>query len=390
VRRPLFVLVACVVITDTMFFSAITPLLPEYAEELNLSKTAAGVLSAAYGAGTLLGTFPGAYLVARVGMRLVVLLGMVLVAASCLVFAFAESILLLDAARFLQGMGGAFAWIGGLTWLISETPADRKGEVIGSALAAAIFGILMGPVLGALATVTGPEPVFASAAVFGTAMAVWTYLTPAADPTPYPGWRRLRTTIASAPVLSGFWLVLLPAMFSGAIWVLVPLRLDELGASGIAVGAVFLISALIEGTASPTFGRISDRRGRIWPIRIGLFAAAVMCFGLPVPETVFLVGALLAVAELTLGFCWTPAMALLSDNVERAGVAQWLAFALTNLAWAGGNVIGGSGGGALADATSDAVAFGLIGLLLALTGLVVVTRGREAAVPAPAVAEWRP
>ena len=47
-------------------------------------------------------------------------------------------------------------------------------------------------------------------------------------------------------------------------------------------------------------------------------------------------------------------MALLSDNVERAGVAQWLAFALVNLAWAGGQVLGGSGGGGLADATSDA------------------------------------
>lgn len=385
--RRLFVLVACVVITDTMFFSAITPLLPEYADDLGLSKTAAGILSASYGAGTLIGTFPGAMLAARVGTRETVLTGMALLATSCLVFAFAESIVLLDTARFFQGMGGAFAWIGGLSWLVSATPADRKGEIIGSALAAAIFGVLLGPVLGAIATETGPEPVFASAAVFGTAMVIWTYVTPGPGPTVFPGWRRLGATVASAPIFAGWWLVLLPAVFSGAIWVLAPLRLDELGASGIAVGAVFLVSALIEGSASPTFGRISDRRGRIWPIRIGLFAAAAMCLALPLPETVFLLGVCVAVSELTLGFCWTPAMALLSDNVERAGVPQWLAFALVNLAWAGGQVLGGSGGGGLADASSDAVAFGVIATLLALTGLAVVVRGHEAAVPAPAVAE---
>ena len=386
-RRPLFVLVACVVITDTMFFSAITPLLPDFADDLNLSKTAAGVLSASYAGGTLLGTFPGAFLAARVGMRQTVLAGMLLVAGSCLTFAFADSIVLLDAARFLQGVGGSFAWIGGLSWLVSETPADRRGEVIGAALAAAIFGILMGPVLGALATVTGPEPVFASAAVFGSAMAVWTFLTPSPGLTPFPGWARLRRTVASAPVAAGFWLVMLPSIFSGAIWVLAPLRLDELGASGVAVGAVFLVSALVEGSASPTFGRVSDRRGRIWPIRIGLFASAAAAVLLPVPEAVVVLGVCIVGAELALGFCWTPAMALLSDMVERAGVAQWLAFALTNLGWAGGQVVGGSGGGGLADATSDGLTYAVVAGLLVLTGLVVAVRSREHAAPAAAMAE---
>ncbi len=370
-----------------MFFSAITPLLPGYSDDLGLSKTAAGVLSASYAGGTLLGTFPGAFLAARVGMRQTVLAGMLLVAASCLVFAFAQNIVLLDGARFLQGVGGAFAWIGGLSWLVSETPADRRGELIGSALAAAIFGILMGPVIGALATVTGPEPVFGSAALFGSAMAVWTYFTPAPGPTPFPGWSRLRRTVGSPPIAAAFWLVMLPAMFSGAIWVLVPLRLDELGASGIAVGAVFLVSALVEGVASPTFGRLSDRRGRIWPIRIGLFAAALASVLLSMPEAVLLLGACVVAAELTLGFCWTPAMALLSDMVERAGVAQWLAFALVNLGWAGGQVLGGSGGGGLADATSDGVTYAVVAGLLALTGLAVAARASESTVAAAAVAE---
>ena len=53
--RRLFLLVAAVVRVDTAFYAAITPLLPHYADELDLSKTAAGVLSASYAAGTLVG-----------------------------------------------------------------------------------------------------------------------------------------------------------------------------------------------------------------------------------------------------------------------------------------------------------------------------------------------
>ena len=180
VRRPLFVLVASVVLIDTMFFAAITPLLPDYADELELSKTAAGILSASYAAGHAARHLPGRVLAARVGMRQTVLAGMLLMAGSGLAFAFADrTSCCWTAARFLQGVGGSFAWIGGLSWLVSETPADRRGEVIGSALAAAIFGDPHGPGdSGALATVTGPEPVFASAAVFGSAWPSGRYLTP--------------------------------------------------------------------------------------------------------------------------------------------------------------------------------------------------------------------
>jgi MFS family permease len=235
--------------------------------------------------------------------------------------------------------------------------------------------------------VTGPEPVFSSAAMLGTILAVLTWTTKAPSPTAFPGFRRLRRALVSAPVTAGFWLVMLPAVFSGVIWVLAPLRLDELGASGLVVGAVFLVSALAEGAASPSFGRLSDRRGRLWPIRIGLVAAAAMSLILPLPDAIFWLGAAVVAAELTLGFCWTPAMALLSDTAERTGIGQWFAFALVNLAWSGGQVLGGSGGGGLADATSDAVPFACVAALMALTAVAVAYASRRPAAAAGAVSQ---
>jgi len=101
-------------------------------EDLDLSKSAAGILSAAYPAGTFAGALPGGWLAARAGVRPTVLLGLGIMAGSSVAFAFATSVEVLDAARFVQGVGGAFSWAGALGWLIGEAPRERRGELIGS------------------------------------------------------------------------------------------------------------------------------------------------------------------------------------------------------------------------------------------------------------------
>ena len=59
--RRLLILVGAVIFVDTMFFAAITPLLPHYSDELGLSKAAAGLLAGTYAAGTLLGGWWASY-----------------------------------------------------------------------------------------------------------------------------------------------------------------------------------------------------------------------------------------------------------------------------------------------------------------------------------------
>jgi MFS family permease len=382
--RRLFAFVATVVLVDTMFYAAITPLLPHYVDELDLSKTAAGILSASYAAGTLLGSLPSGWLAARVGVRPTVLTGLGLLAGSSLVFAWADNVAVLDAARFAQGIGGACAWTGGLAWLLAVAPAAQRGELIGSALAAAIAGVLLGPVLGGAATVAGPEPVFSAVAAVAAGLAVWALATPAAAPREAPSVRSVAAAIVARPVLLGFWLVALPALLAGVLNVLAPLRLDELGASGLAVGAVFLVAAAIEAFASRYFGKVSDRHGRMYPIRIGLAAAAVLAVLLPLPAQVLAVAAGVVAVVLALAFLWAPAMALLSDAAEAIGLDQGFAVALVNLAWAGGQVLGGSSGAAIAEASSDWVPYAAVAALFAIT-FAVVSIGRGRAV-APATA----
>src|SRR3954467_1973166 len=162
--RRLVAFVCLVVFVDTMFYAAVTPLLPALSDQYDLSKTAAGVLAAAYPAGTFVGALPGGYLAAKAGVRATVLLGLAVMGVSSLAFAFADSIVVLDCARFLQGIGGAASWAGALAWVAAAGARGRRGEMIGTAMGAAIVGALVGPALGTVADAVGIAPVFCGVA----------------------------------------------------------------------------------------------------------------------------------------------------------------------------------------------------------------------------------
>ena len=380
--RRLFLLVAAVVLVDTMFFAAIAPLLPHYSDQLDLSKTGAGVLTAAYPVGTLAGSLPGGWLAARWGVKPTLLLGLGLLGVASLVFAFANHIVLLDAARFVQGVGGAFMWTAGMAWLVSATPAERRGELIGAAFAAPAIGVLLGPVLGAAATVVGDEIVFSGVAVVAGALACWAWTVPGVAPEPSPGLWALGRALRRRAVLVAFWLFSLPALYAGVVEVLVPLRLHDLGASGAAIGAIFLVAAIADAVLNPVAGRLSDRRGRLAPIRVGLVGAVVMAVLLPLPDAVVLVGVGVTLAFAALAALWAPAMAMLSDASEAVGLDQALAFSIANLSWGVGQLVGSGAGGALADATADAVPYALLGVVCAATLAGVISLGRSAPVRA--------
>src|SRR5436190_23172443 len=101
--RRLLILTGAVVFLDTLFFSAIAPLLPRYAHDFGLTKAAAGVLAAAYPAGTPVAAVPAVWVAARIGVKGALLLGLGLLAASSVAFGLGESALGRDLSRFVRG-----------------------------------------------------------------------------------------------------------------------------------------------------------------------------------------------------------------------------------------------------------------------------------------------
>src|SRR5204863_1905602 len=90
--RRLLLLASTVVFLDVVFYTAITPLLPGYVDDLGLSKAAAGVLSASYAAGTLLASLPAGFVAARAGPRPALLSGLLLLGLASLAFGFGNAV----------------------------------------------------------------------------------------------------------------------------------------------------------------------------------------------------------------------------------------------------------------------------------------------------------
>jgi len=374
---------ACAIVgVDTVFFSALTPLLPHYTAAAGMSKAAAGILIAAYPAGTLIGSLPSGALVARFGDRSVAVLGLALMGVSTLAFGWTNSAGLLDAARFLQGVGGACTWTASLSWLATAAPESRRGELLGTALGAAVVGALFGPVVGAVADIVGTGAAFAAAAVADVFLIVVAFTVPSPRPQQPQPLRAALPALRDRQVVMGCWLMALAGIAFGLVDVLAPLRLSRLGVSGTLIAVTFLCAALVESGLSPLAGRLSDRLGAARPLMVSLAVGTVGAIVIPqLTAGAWLIGVLIAGLP-CYGTLYAPASALVASGAEGIGLNQGIAFAVSNLAWAAGQSVASSAGGALAQATSDVAPYAL--LAVACAGTAVVLRGSRRASASPA------
>lgn len=365
-------------------YAALAPLLPHYVASLRIGHTAAGVLMSSYAAGVVAGALiGGSALAPRIGVRSVVLLGLLSLAAANAAFAAAHGLLALDGTRFGQGVAGGCIWAGGLAWLIGSAAPQRRGRSLGLVLSVAMLGTIAGPLIGTAALAVGVLATFlglAAAALISVA-----FVASAAAPAPAPPERSQPTAaVLRSPLIAlGVWLLLVEAAAIGALYVLVPLRLDALGASDAAIGLTFTLASLLAALSTRTTGRVSDSYGPWLTAATALLASVLLLAAISLAGSAVALGALVVIgigaALVSIG---VPACMLIIRGAEREGIAVGLTSIVITICFATGEVIGGPLAAWLSGAMSPGAPYVLLALLqLATLGLLVAAaRHRPAAV----------
>ena len=355
--------------TDSILYYLLVPLLPHYARTLGLSQMEVGILFGAYASAILAGTWPLGRLADRIGRRKPFLWGLVGLAATTVLFAFASSYPLLLLARVLQGLAAAATWTSGLALLAEGFPSERRGQAMATAFAAANIGVLLGPpVSGFLMESFGPRSPFLLAAglALADAAARVGFLR---DAEPPPGVRvGLSELLANATVRTFAGAMALGAALWAILESTLPLHLDAtFGMRASEIGLLFAAAALAHTLTSPLMGRLSDRVGRLRVMRVGFVLAALL---VPVPaflSTKWAVALSMAALGVTASFVMSPVSPGLADAVEAMGSRSFgSVFSLVNVAYAVGMMVGPLVGSALVEVGGIRVALMATGALFAL------------------------
>ncbi len=149
-------------------FGLIAPVLPAYARSFDVGVAAASVVVSVFAFFRLVFAPAGGALVSRLGERPVYLTGLLVVAASSLATAFAQSYWQLLVFRGLGGLGSTMFTVSAMALLVRLAPPSIRGRVSSAYASAFLVGGMLGPVLGGLLASFGlrlPFVVYAGALV---------------------------------------------------------------------------------------------------------------------------------------------------------------------------------------------------------------------------------
>jgi DHA1 family solute carrier family 18 vesicular amine transporter 1/2 len=343
-------LVTAAVFTDILAYSIAVPVLPHLSRQFGASPTVIGLLFASFGVTLFAVSVPMGGFSDRIGRRLPLVGGLLVLAASSVLFAYAPGMTWLFAARLAQGAADAVTWVVGFALIADLYTADERGRVMGLVMSGSTFGFMTGPTLGGWLYETGgirlPYLFVAGLSVVAAAGLASLRLSSKAEshePIPLSALVRVPAvaTCAIAVVVGGGTIAMLEPVFSLFLS-------SRIGLGPARVGLVFGGGALVAALLHPVFGQIADRAGGRSLTLWGLAAVGAMLPILSQSWSFLSAVGLYVIGALAIATMITPSLTYMAEATASAGSPSFgVAYGLYNVAWAVGLLIGPAIGGYL-------------------------------------------
>jgi len=368
-------IIYAIVFFDALLMFALVPLLPDYVDQLGLSKTQAGAVIGIYSAATLAMALPAGRVADRIGPKRITVAGAALMSVSTLAYAFADSFGVLLAARAGQGVASAISWTAGLAWLSSATPPQRRGRALGLAMTCGSVGALLGPLaagpLGDLLGIHAPFVLLAAVAAALTVLATLPADVRGAAGEQVSLLQTFRLATRSRLMACAVLVMTLVAVISGLLETLVPLHMGADGYSALAISMVLGAAGVASAATQFTVGQAFDRTGGVRIATAAIAAMAALMLLLAVPDSAGAIALIYVVGTPAISAQYAVSFPLAAAGADEVGLPHGIVLGAMNVAWGFGFFVGPAAGAAIAEAGSDRLTY-LLAATLSLAALPVL------------------
>ncbi|QYJ04464.1 MFS transporter [Nocardioides panacisoli] len=356
-------------------YGLVSPVLPSYARSFDVGVAAASLVVSAFAFCRLVFAPAGGFLSSRLGERPVYLTGLVVVAASSVATAFAQTYEQLLVFRGLGGLGSTMFTVSAMSLLVRLAPPTIRGRVSSAYASSFLVGGMLGPVLGGALASFGlrlPFLVYAgaliiAASVVGVRLSGARLRPPADAPEVVPMRVReaLRHGAYRASLVSAFangW-----CNFGVRVAVLPQLAVALTDQTWVA-GAALALAALGTALTLQVAGRVADTVGRRPLVLGGLVITAVGLGLLGLSGSLAVLLVLSVVSGIGAGMVNPGQQAAVADVVG-AGRSGGTVLSTFQMAQDGGAILGPVLVGLVADAYGFGWAFGVTALVSLVAAL---------------------
>ncbi|KXO88081.1 MFS transporter permease [Tsukamurella pulmonis] len=368
-------------------YGVVAPALPAFALTFNVGVTAASAVVSAFAIMRLAFAPATGPLVKAFGERWIYMAGLLIVAASTLAVAFAQTYWQLIVLRGLGGVGSVMFTVSAMGLMIRIAPPDIRGRVSGVYSSSFVLGGICGPLLGGALVGFGlkvPFIVYSAALVIATLVVGialrGSSLAGRVEESGEPG-----TTVREALADSAYRAALFTAVVFGWVYSmrvsLLPLFFAAVLDQPAAI-AGYALAAYAAGDVLAMFpaGRASDRYGRRPFIVTGLLVIAVGTVALGLTDSVLIAFLVTVVAGIGTGLVAPTLQATLADVVQGKGRSGG-ALSAYQMAQDAGTITGPLLAGAIAQYLGFFWAFAVTGALCVVAAIAWMM-ARETRVPA--------
>ena len=374
-------MLAVIAFVVALGFGVVAPAIPLYARSFGVGTTAVGLAVSAFAFFRFVSAFGGGSLVERMGERVVLTAGLVVVAVTTGLAGLAGSFPIFLALRAVGGIGSAMFTVSAMSLLLRVAPPSHRARAAATWQGGFILGGIAGPAAGGFLAELSPRAPFLIYAGFllvaGSVGLAFLRPPPATAPRAAAspaGHEAGAAPLSVAAALRSRAYVAALVVNLGVGWVIfgvrnsvVPLYVtEELGRTAAWVGAGLLAGSLAQALGLLRSGRLADTWGRRPSLILGtaLSTGSVAVLALPSTLTVFLVS--MAVLGLGASLLGSVPAALVGDVSPARGGRVVAVFQMASDL---GAIVGPLAAGWLVDVASFRVAFAVTAAVLAL-GLV--------------------